>query len=86
MPLSLDFTPPQTDATGRTFVVHKPTGMKYLVREQDNPKGHVTSYRRMTSAAVETPQPQAPRAPKAKHRPHSHDHFARATFIEGSEP
>jgi|KBSMisStaDraftv2_1062788.scaffolds.fasta_scaffold41610_2 hypothetical protein len=85
MPLSADFTAPQTDSTGRRFVIHVPTGMRYLIREQDHAKGHVTTYQRMT-ATVTTLTPKAPQAPKAKHRPHSDDHFARATFIEGSEP
>lgn len=77
MALSADFTAPQQDGIGRTFVIHRPTGMRYLVREVEHPEGRVTTYTNDT--------PRAPLLTRAEH-PQAGGGYARATFIKGSEP
>jgi hypothetical protein len=80
MALPADFTAPQQDAIGRTFVIHRPTGMRYLVREHKHPEGDVVTYTNDT--------PRAPLLTRAEPQPQPQagGGYARATFIEGSEP
>lgn len=82
MALPAEFSTPRVDEQGRTYVIHQPTGVRYLVRERDHPKGHVTSYTRQSSVV----EYHKPKSHKPKSKPREADHFARATFIEGSQP
>ena len=81
-----DFTTPRLDEQGRRFVIHEPTGVKYFIREIDHPKGNVTAYSRSANTEYRKP-PQKAKAKQQRRQLQSvGDGFARATFIEGSEP
>jgi hypothetical protein len=88
MALPSSYGPVQTDEQGRRYVVHKPTGIIYYIREE-----YTAAARRAKAGPVikfsRHPNASKPAKPAAKHRPphyHTAPEFARATFIEGSAP
>jgi hypothetical protein len=79
------FSGVKLDETGRRYVVHKPSGTIYYVREESE-RGKPNPYA-PSAATIYSRHPNAAPAVKArKPKPAIVPRYARATFIEGSEP
>ena len=86
--LPMEFSTPRVDEQGRTYVIHEPTGVRYFVREKAHPVGKVTTYSRNPDAGAVS-RPATARKPPRRYVGASaapEPSYARATFIEGSEP